>query len=115
MVVYLGINLCVFSVLDMDTLRTSELPVGLVIGGLIGPAGKAVTGIAAAAMALFTLNALVMSHPRILYGLARDGLFLRSATRVNRGGTPWVALLIGAVVALPMILTGAYVFVLGSE
>jgi amino acid transporter len=39
--------------------------------------------------------------------------FLRPGfpTRVNRGGTPWVALLCGLVVALPMILTGTYVFV----
>ncbi len=70
-----------------------------------------VTGLAAAIMALLTLNALVMTHPRVLYGMARDGLFLKSAMLVNRGGTPWAALLIGTVVPIPMILTGAYIFV----
>lgn len=109
--VYLAINLCVFTVLDMATLRSSELPVGLLIEGLLGPVGLKVTGIAAATMALLTLNALVMQHPRLLYGMARDGLFFKHAMLVNRGGTPWVALLIGTLVAVPMVLTGAYIFV----
>lgn len=111
MVVYLVINLCVFTVLDLDLMRTSELPVAMVVEGLLGPAGHTLTGLAAAIMALFTLNALVMTHPRILFGLARDGLFLHHATYVNRGGTPWVAMLIGTAIAIPMILTGGYVFV----
>ena len=111
MVVYLAINLCVFTVLDLQTLRTSELPVALVIEALLGPAGSSVTGIAAAIMALFTLNAIIMVNSRILFGLARDGLFVQAVAKVNRGGTPWVALIISAVVAVPMVLTGVYVFV----
>lgn len=110
-VIYLVINLCVFTVLDMATLRTTDLLVAVVIEALLGPVGMKLSGLAAAIMALFTLNAIIMAMPRILYGMARDGLFLRSAMLVNRGGTPWVALLIGAVVAIPMVLTGAYVFV----
>jgi APA family basic amino acid/polyamine antiporter len=109
--IYLAINLCVFTVLDIATLRSSELPVGLLIEGLLGPVGLKVTGLAAAIMALLTLNALVMQHPRVLYGMARDGLFLKAAMLVNRGGTPWAALLMGTVVPVPMILTGAYIFV----
>ncbi|WP_086608273.1 APC family permease [Erythrobacter donghaensis] len=111
LVVYLGINLCVFTVIDLASLRSADLPVALVIEALLGPTGMKVTGLAAATMALLTLNALVMTHPRILYGMARDGLFLKSAMLVNGGGTPWVALLIGTAVPIPMILTGAYVFV----
>lgn len=109
--VYLAINLCVFTVLDIETLRSSDLPVALLVEALLGPVGMTVTGVAASIMALLTLNALVMTHPRVLYGMARDGLFLKSATLVNRGGTPWVALLIGSAVTIPLILTGAYVFV----
>jgi APA family basic amino acid/polyamine antiporter len=111
MAIYLAINLCVFTVLDIDTLRGSDLPVAVMIEMLLGPVGTKVTGICAAIMALLTLNALVMTHPRILYGMARDGLFMRSALLVNRGGTPWVAMLIGTAVAVPLILTGAYVFI----
>lgn len=111
LVVYLGINLCVFTVLDIETLRSSDLPVAIMIESLLGPVGVKVAGIAAAIMALLTLNAVAMTHPRILFGMARDGLFLKSALKVNKGGTPWVAMLIGSGLAVPMILSGAYVFV----
>ena len=111
LVVYLGINLCVFTVLDIETLRSSDLPVAIMIENLLGPVGLKVAGLAAAIMALLTLNAISMTHPRILFGMARDGLFLNSALKVNKGGTPWVAMLIGSGLAVPMILSGAYVFV----
>ncbi|MGY6551511.1 MAG: APC family permease [Erythrobacter sp.] len=111
MAIYLGINLALFNLLDIEALRSAELPLGLVIEALLGPVGLTLTGLAAAIMALLTLNALVMQQPRILYGMARDGLFLKSAMLVNRGGTPWAAMLIGMAVAIPMILTGAYIFV----
>lgn len=110
-IVYLAINVCVFAVVDMTTLRSSDLPVALVIDQLLGPAGRIATGIIASLMALFTLHALVMTTPRMLFGMARDGLFFRSALKVNRGGTPWVALLIASAIAIPLILTGAYVLV----
>lgn len=62
-------------------------------------------------MALLTLNALVMQHPCLLYGMARDGLFLKCAMLLNRGGTPWVALLVGTLVSIPLVLSGASIFV----
>jgi APA family basic amino acid/polyamine antiporter len=57
---------------------------------------------------LSCLNALVMATPRVLYGLGRDRLFLYGATRVNRGGSPTVALAITTVVAAGLILTGGF-------
>ena len=62
-------------------------------------------------MALGTLNAIIMSNPRVLYGMAEDGLFLKSALKVNRGGTPTLALALGTVLAIPLIFSGGYVFV----
>ena len=47
---------------------------------------------------------------RILYGMARDGLFLPAAIKVNKGGTPNVALAITAAIAVPLIYTGAFAF-----
>lgn len=111
MAVYLAVNLALFSVLDIATLRTSELPFALVIEALFGPTGNLVVALLATFMALITLNALLMTAPRILFSMARDGLFLKAATRVNAGGTPWVALLMGSLVAAPLIVSGGYVFV----
>ena len=39
-----------------------------------------------------------MGSARILYGLERDGLFLPVVTKVNKGGTPHVALAIKTII-----------------
>jgi APA family basic amino acid/polyamine antiporter len=49
-----------------------------------------------------------MVLPRTLYGLGRDGLFVQVATRVNRGGTPDIALGLSAVLAVLLVATGTF-------
>jgi basic amino acid/polyamine antiporter, APA family len=43
---------------------------------------------------------------RVLFAMSRDGLFHHSGARVNAGGTPDVALLLSAAVALLFIVFG---------
>ncbi|MEH6789829.1 APC family permease [Parasphingorhabdus sp.] len=109
--VYLIVNLSLFKALDITGLRTSELPMGLVIEQVFGRTGNVVVALIATIMALVTLNSIVMPTPRILFAMARDGLFPQAATRVNRGGTPIVALGISAMIAFPLIWSGGYIFV----
>ena len=82
-----------------------------VIEAVSGNWGSIIVGLLAFFMAISTLNGLVMATPRILYGLAEDGLFLKSALRVNAGGTPTFALAAGTIIAVPLIFSGSYVFV----
>ena len=49
-----------------------------------------------------------MVGSRVLYGLAQEGLFPPVARRVNRGGTPHIALILTAVFALLLTLTGKF-------
>ena len=109
--VYLLVNLSLFKALDIAGLRASELPMALVIEQVFGRTGNIVVALIATIMALVTLNSIVMPTPRILFAMARDGLFLQSATRVNRGGTPTVALAISAMIAFPLIWSGGFIFV----
>ena len=43
---------------------------------------------------------------RVLFAMSRDGLFTRKAAIVNEGGTPSVALLLSAIVAVLFIAFG---------
>jgi APA family basic amino acid/polyamine antiporter len=45
---------------------------------------------------------------RVIFGVGRDGIGPRSVTRVNRGGTPTVALIASAVVSLIFLATGGF-------
>lgn len=110
MVIYLLVNWSLIEALDFDLLRSSELPMAEVIGQVAGGWGSTFVAVLATVMALVTLNGCIMSTPRVLYGLAEDGLFLKSALTVNRGGTPTFALLLGTCFSIPLIFTGGYVF-----
>ena len=109
--IYLAVNYSLLRALDFDSLRASELPIAPVINQLFGQSGSVFVALLATLMALVTLNGCIMSTPRVLYGLAADGLFLKSALKVNRGGTPTVALAVGTIIAIPLIFSGGYVFV----
>jgi len=109
--IYLAVNWALIRALDFSVLRASTLPMATVIEAATGRWGSIVVALVAVLMALGTLNAVVMSNPRALYGMAEDGLFVKSALRVNRGGTPTFALAIGTLLAIPLIYSGGYVFV----
>jgi APA family basic amino acid/polyamine antiporter len=60
---------------------------------------------------LSAVNAFQLMASRILYRLGALG-FLPSADYVNRGGTPSVGLLLSAIVALALVITGTFELVL---
>ncbi len=99
--IYLALNLGLLSALDMAA---------LVIENAFGRSGGVLVALLAIVIVVVAINAIVMCSARILYGLARDGLFLPVATKVNKGGTPHIALAITAAVAVPLIFSGAFAF-----
>jgi APA family basic amino acid/polyamine antiporter len=111
MLIYLAVNFALIRALDFAVLRESTLPMATVIEAATGRWGSIIVAVIAVLMALGTLNAVVMSNPRTLYGMAEDGLFVKSALKVNRGGTPTFALAFGTALAIPLIYSGGYVFV----
>lgn len=110
-VIYLAVNYSLIRALDFEVLRSSTLPMAPVIEAASGQWGNVFVALLATLMALVTLNGAIMATPRVLYGMARDGLFLKSALRVNRGGTPTVALAAGTLISIPLVFSGGYVFV----
>ena len=105
---YLAMNWALLHALPVAELARSEIPVETIVTGLLGPVGTILIGVIGTVVVLGTLNGLVMATPRVLYGLGRDGLFPRVATRVNRGGSPYAALAITALVAAGMVLSGSF-------
>ncbi|MBA4747790.1 MAG: APC family permease [Sphingopyxis sp.] len=108
--IYVALNLSLLSALDMTALRASDLPVALVIENAFGRSGGVLVALLAIVIVVVAINAIVMSSARVLYGMARDGLFLPAASQVNAGGTPNVAMAITAVLALMLIFSGGFAF-----
>jgi APA family basic amino acid/polyamine antiporter len=50
----------------------------------------------------------MLSGPRILFAMARDGALSRKAAVVNEGGTPVVALAVTVACSLPLVIIGTF-------
>jgi APA family basic amino acid/polyamine antiporter len=108
MVLYVIVNAGVLHVLDPSAIAGSELAVGDAARVSLGRvADTMVTG-----MGLFSLAAIVnlqaMAAPRITFRMARDGAAPPLLARVNRGGAPWVGVLVGAAVSVLFAMMGSY-------
>lgn len=76
---------------------------------MIGPAGGALVAVAILVSTFGCVNGLTLSGARVVYAMARDGLFFRAAARVHpRYRTPARALVLHGLVAGALALTGTY-------
>jgi len=107
-VLYLILNAAFLHVLPLDHIASSSLVAGDAATAMFGPgAGRFVTALALLAV-LASLNGNLFVTPRVVFGLARDGLGPRVLTRVNDGGTPWAAMLLVGLVAVVLAATGTF-------
>ncbi len=106
--IYLLVNLALVHVAPLAELAGSTLAVGVAAGKLFGAAGDPVIRWLTVLSMIAAINAYHLMASRVLFGLARDGLFFGKAAEVNRGGTPVPALLLSTAVAVGFILSGTF-------
>ena len=76
---------------------------------LMGPAGLTAVSIAILISTFGCENGLILSGARVLYALARDGIFFAGCARVHpRYQTPHVALIVQGVWSSVLALSGSY-------
>src|SRR5437899_2727519 len=107
-VLYLLLNAAFLHVLPLRQIAGSKLVAADVASAIVGTSGGAVVAALALLVVLASLNGNVFVTPRVLFGLAREGLAPASLARVNPGGTPWVAMLVVGAVALGLAATGTF-------
>ena len=110
---YLVLNAAFFQVLPIERIAGSNLVPGDVAAAVSGAGGGALVAALALLVVVASLNGNLFVTPRVIFGMAREGLAPAVLARVNRGGTPWAAtLLVGAVVVL-LAATGTFQSLLG--
>jgi APA family basic amino acid/polyamine antiporter len=109
LVLYLMLNLAFLRVLTIPALAVSTLPAADAAGIAFGAswAGVFVTVLSLMTM-LSVMNAVLLGAPRILVGVARDGLLMQSATHVAVGGTPRMATISSAAICAVFIMSGRF-------
>lgn len=106
--IYVLINMAFLYVLPAAKLADSTLAAADVAKVVFGAKGSVIVTVIAIFSVMGILNAFLMIPPRILYGLSRDGFFIKSGTRVNEGGTPIVALLASSIFTFVLVLVGSF-------
>ena len=113
--IYLLINLAYLAVVPVSRIAGDPFVGATMAKALFGPRGDTVIRVIMIVSILGTINAELMAIPRILLALSRDGLFPRWGERVNRGGTPHVALGLSLVVIAAFLLSGSFNAVLALD
>jgi APA family basic amino acid/polyamine antiporter len=117
--VYIVVNLAYFSVLPFVAVQRSNQVAADAIVVIAGRAGTSFISLLVMLATFSSLNATVITDPRICFAMADTGLFFRSVRRVHpRWGTPHVAILLNASLACAYVLGRSFdqlaeAFVLG--
>src|SRR5438309_3762546 len=105
---YLLLNAVFLHVLPLAQIAASNLVAADVANAIVGARAGAVVAGRALLGVLASLICNIFVTPRVLFGLAREGLAPRVLARVNPGGTPWVAMLLVGAVAIALAATGTF-------
>ena len=104
--IYLLVNLALLYVLPISKIAGQEFAPGVAAEVIFGKHGDTIFRSLTILSMLSGVNACTLMASRVLFAVSRDGLFLKQAATVNKGGTPTIALLMSAVVALLFIVFG---------
>ena len=103
--IYILANLAYLAVRPVGEIRTSPLVAADVAQRLIGAPGVVFVAITVMLSTFGTLNATLLTAPRIFFAMADDGLFFRKVASVHpRFGTPYVSILLTTVLGVMFVL-----------
>jgi APA family basic amino acid/polyamine antiporter len=104
--IYLLVNLALLYVLGLSGIAGQGFAAGVAARIIFGQTGETVLISLTIVSMLSGINALHLMATRVLFAMSRDGLFMRQAASVNKGGTPAVSLFVSAGVAVLFIIFG---------
>ena len=103
--IYLLANLAYLAVLPVDEIRHSKLVAADVAQRLVGAPGVVFVAITVMLSTFGTLNATLLTAPRVFFAMARDGLFFRQVAEVHpRFGTPFVSIVLTTLLGVMFVL-----------
>ena len=106
--IYLLVNIALLKVLPMSELSGATLPAADAARVIAGAHGRNLIILLSVISLVPLLNAVAMMGTRVIFAMGRDQLFWSRTSTVNRGGTPDVATLLTAAVAVGLIATGTF-------
>jgi len=107
--IYLLANVAYLSVLDVETIRHSQLVAAEVASKLLGAPGVVFVAVTVMLSTFGTLNGSIMTAPRIFFAMADDRLLFRQIAKVHpKFQTPYVAIVLNAAIGVGFVLTRGF-------
>jgi APA family basic amino acid/polyamine antiporter len=106
--IYLLLNLAVLYVLPMNEIAGNDFALGAAAARIFGRYGDPVIRLIMIVSMLSSMNANQIFCTRTLHAMSCDGLFFGRAARVNKGGTPVLALFLSTIAGILFLLTGTF-------
>ncbi len=96
----------------LTSLAGNELALARALEIVVSPLASTVVLVAAIIMLLAYQNLLFMTAPRIIHAMATDGLAIRRAGKISKGGNPVFAVLLSWGLSVGLIMVGGFDFLL---
>ncbi|WP_282159954.1 APC family permease [Ulvibacterium marinum] len=106
LIVYALVALAGYLTVSQAALSESEIPHTVLVAALFGKSGKIVLAILAITATCSTINTVLATIPRMLYGMAHNGQLPAVFTKLHlKTKTPWVAIVfVASLIMIPTIL-----------
>jgi basic amino acid/polyamine antiporter, APA family len=106
--IYLLVNIALLKVLPMSELSGATFPAADAARVVAGAQGRNLIILLSVISLVPLLNAVTMIGTRVIFALGRDQLFWSRTSTVNARGTPDIATVLTAAVAVGLIATGTF-------
>ena len=108
-VIYALTNVAYLYVNPIGTVAQSQLVAADTMLALFGRAGVVLVSVFVMISSFSSLNGSMLASPRIFFAMADDGLFFEPIARVHpRYRTPYVAILLAAVLGIALVLSRSF-------
>lgn len=109
LVIYLAANVAYLAVLPIQEIRQSKLVAADVAEKVIGSSGALLVSVTVMLSTFGTLNAVLLTSPRVFFAMAEDKLFFPIFAKVHpTRGTPWIAIALVAALGAAFVLLGTF-------
>src|SRR5436189_1687886 len=107
--IYVLTNVAYLYVSPIDAVARSPLVAADTMVALFGRTGVVLVSLFVMISSFSSLNGSMLASPRIFFAMADDGLFFESIARVHpRFKTPYVAILLAAVLGMALVLSRSF-------
>jgi amino acid transporter len=107
--VYLAANVGYLAVLPIDQIRVSKLVAADVAQVVMGSAGATFVSVTVMISTFGTLNAVLLTSPRVFFAMADDRLFFPVFAKVHpTRGTPFISIFLVAALGCGFVLIGTF-------